>query len=200
MERAPVKLSPPFRPATPNDAAAMADFVNFAGEGMPLYLWTKMAEPGEDPWAVGRRRARREEGAFSYRNTLVVEEGGRVSAALIGYPLPDVPEPFDPASMPAMFVGLQELENLAPKTWYVNVVAAYPEHRGKGLGTRLLVLAENLARETRCDGLSIIVADTNVGARRLYERSGYREIARRPAVKEDWDGAASEWVLLVKAI
>jgi len=48
--------------------------------------------------------------------------------------------------------------------------------------------------------MSIIVADTNVGACRLYERSGYREIARRPAVKEDWDGAAKEWVLLVKPI
>jgi ribosomal protein S18 acetylase RimI-like enzyme len=195
-----MKLSPPFRPATRDDAAAMADLVNFAGEGMPLYLWTKTAEPGGDPWAVGQRRARREEGAFSYRNTVVVEEGGRVIAALIGYPLPDEPEPFDPASMPAMFVGLQELENLAPKTWYVNVVAAYPAHRGKGLGTKLLGLAEDLARETRRDGLSIIVADANVGARRLYERSGYSEIARRAAVKENWDGAANEWVLLVKRI
>jgi hypothetical protein len=46
--------------------------------------------------------------------------------------------------------------------------------------------------------LSVIVSDANVGARRLYERSGYREIARRPMVKEGWDNAGREWVLLVK--
>ena len=41
-----------------------------------------------------------------------------------------------------MFVPLQELENLAPGTWYVNVLAAYPEHRGQGYGTALLAVAE----------------------------------------------------------
>ena len=33
----------------------------------------------------------------------------------------------------AMFVPLQELENLAPGTWYVNVLAVRPEFRGLGL-------------------------------------------------------------------
>jgi hypothetical protein len=41
--------------------------------------------------------------------------------------------------MPAMFVPLQELENLAPGTWYVNVLAAYPEHRSQGHGTSCAV-------------------------------------------------------------
>lgn len=57
-----------FRPATKTDAAVLAKLVNYAGEGMPLYLWTKLAKDGEDPWNVGRARAAREEGAFSYRN------------------------------------------------------------------------------------------------------------------------------------
>jgi ribosomal protein S18 acetylase RimI-like enzyme len=157
-----------------------------------------MAEPGEDPWEVGRHRAQREEGSFSYRNAVVIENAGRVTAALIGYRLPDVPEPIDYAKMPAMFVGLQELENLAPKTWYVNVVAAYPEERGKGIGTRLLALAEDLARETGAAGMSIIVADANKKARRLYERVGYREAATRKTVKENWQTPTENWVLLLK--
>jgi hypothetical protein len=37
------------RPAVSTDAFALAEFVNMAGESMPLYLWTKMATPGEDP-------------------------------------------------------------------------------------------------------------------------------------------------------
>ena len=45
------------------------------------YVWTRIAGPGGDPWAVGRQRARRETGSFSYRNAVVVEQpAGRVAA------------------------------------------------------------------------------------------------------------------------
>lgn len=195
-----MELAPPFRRATPADAAEMADFVNMAGEGMPLYLWAKMAEPGEDPWEVGRRRAQRGGGGFSYRNAIMLDEAGRSVAGLIGYPLPDKPEPIDYAAMPKMFVGLQELENLAPGTWYVNVLATYPEHRGKSYGTRLLELAEEIAADMGSKGMSIIVADANFGARRLYERAGYREVDKRAMVKEAWENPGENWVLLTKML
>ncbi|HEX6015694.1 MAG TPA: GNAT family N-acetyltransferase [Geminicoccaceae bacterium] len=191
-------VEPPFRHATLGDAHALAELINFAGEGLPLYLWEQMAEPGETAWDVGRRRARREEGSFSYRNAIVAEEGGRVVACLIGYPLPHEPEPIDPARMPPMSVPLQELENLAPGTWYVNVLATYPEHRGLGHGTRLLRLAEGLAAGSGRAGLSIIVSDANTGARRLYRRCGYVKRASRPMVKDAWENAGTNWVLLVK--
>jgi ribosomal protein S18 acetylase RimI-like enzyme len=193
-----IEFRPPCRQATTADADTMAELVNMAGEGLPLYLWSRMADAGEDPWEVGRRRAAREEGSFSYKNTVVLEFGGRVAASLVGYPLPDAPEPIDTEKMPAMFVPMQELENLAPGTWYVNVLATYPEHRGKGYGATLLDVADRLAAEAGLRGLAIIVSDANVGARRLYTRSGYEEIASRPMVKEDWESPGANWVLLVK--
>jgi hypothetical protein len=36
-------------------------------------------------------------------------------------------------------------------------------------------------------GLSVIVSDRNHGARRLYERHGYRSRAQRLMVKEEWE-------------
>ena len=59
-----IHLEPPFRPASREDAPALAELVNMAGEDLPFYLWTGMAEAGEDPWCVGRRRALRETGSF----------------------------------------------------------------------------------------------------------------------------------------
>jgi ribosomal protein S18 acetylase RimI-like enzyme len=189
------------RTATLPDAGALAELVNFAGEGLPLYLWTKVAENGEDPWSVGRGRARREEGSFSYRNAVVIEEDGSVAACLIGYPLSDEPEAVDEAEMPPMFVPLQQLENLAPGTWYVNVLASYPKWRGKGFGAALLKYAEDLAVTAGTKkGMSVIIADNNTSARRLYERLGYRQVADRPMVKETWVSSGSAWVLLVKEI
>jgi ribosomal protein S18 acetylase RimI-like enzyme len=171
--------------------------VNYAGEGMPLYLWNKMTEPGETAWDVGIRRAAREEGSFSYRNAIMVECDGKAAGALIGYEIPDHPEPVV-RDMPEMFVPLQELENLAPGTWYVNVLAVLPEYRNLGLGSTLMQLADETGRSKGKQGTSVIVSDGNPGARRLYERFGYRERARRPMVKEGWENEGRNWVLLTK--
>jgi ribosomal protein S18 acetylase RimI-like enzyme len=173
--------------------------MNRAGEGMPLYLWGKMAGPGEGAWDVGRKRAAREEGSFSYRNATVIEHEGACAGCLIGYEVPGAPEPIGP-DMPAMFVPLQELENLAPATWYVNILAVLPRHRGLGLGTQLLARADETGRALGKRGMSVIVSDGNPGARRLYERCGYRVAATRAMVKEDWENEGGNWVLLAKAL
>jgi ribosomal protein S18 acetylase RimI-like enzyme len=191
-------LPAPFRAATRADAPALAELVNFASEGLALHVWSKLAAPDADAWQLGRERASRETGSFSYRNAVVAQAGGRTVAALLGYRLPDTPEPVDPNTLPPLFVPLQELENLVPGTWYVNVLAAYPAYRGKGYGTALLGLAGRLAQASGSRGLSIIVSDGNTGARRLYERRGYREAARRPMVESEWQGTGSNWLLLVK--
>lgn len=82
----------------------MAELVNFAGEGLPLYLWSRIAEPGQSPWDIGRQRAARESGGFSFRNTVVRKADGRAAAALIGYPLPDQPDLSVYDDLPPMFV------------------------------------------------------------------------------------------------
>ena len=73
-------LTPAIRPATQNDAPALADFVHYASEGLALRVWRKLAGPSGDAWAVGRERARRETGSFSYRNAFVLEADGAVAA------------------------------------------------------------------------------------------------------------------------
>ena len=186
-----------FRPAKVDDAAVLAELVNYAGEGMPLYLWSRMAEPGQAAWDVGRQRAEREEGSFSYRNATIIEHDGQCAGCLIGYEISDNPGPI-PEDMPTMFFPLQELENLAPGTWYINVLAVRPQFRRLGLGTKLLSLADETAEALGKPGLSVIVSDANIGARRLYDRCGYNESATRLMVKENWQNEGQNWVLLTK--
>lgn len=186
-----------FRPASREDAASLAEFVNYAGHGMPLYLWSKFAKEGEDPWEIGRARAAREQGSFSWRNATVIEQDGECAGCLIGYAILENPEPIAP-DMPAMFVPLQELENLAPATWYINVVGVHPRFRGLGLGSKLLALAEETARKAGLRATSLIVADSNRDARRLYLRHGMSERASRKVVKDDWQTDTENWILMVK--
>ncbi|MEM1383766.1 MAG: GNAT family N-acetyltransferase [Pseudomonadota bacterium] len=176
----------------------LAELVNYAGEGMPHYFWTQMATDGQDPWEVGRARQAAKTQDDSAQ-IVVFDHGAGAVAGLTGYPIPPVPSPIDD-DIPPIIRPLQELENLAPSTWYVNVLAAKPADRGKGAGSRLLALAEDIAAAEGLSEMSIIVADNNTGARRLYERIGYREKASRPMVKADWQSDGTAWVLLTKPL
>jgi len=46
--------------------------------------------------------------------------------------------------------------------------------------------------------MSLIVADNNIGAKRLYERCGYIEVDRRRMVKGDWQSSGRNWILMAK--
>ena len=138
------------------------------------------AAPGQSAWDVGRDRAAREEGSFSYRNATIIEHDGHCAGCLIGYEIPDNPGPI-PDEMPKMFVPLQELENFAPSTWYINVLAVRPQSRGLGLWALNFSVwrMTGLERLFRKQGLSVIVSDAN------KERGGSTSIVATARVAPD---------------
>src|SRR5215208_6599384 len=190
-ERGPIGLQPPLRRATRKDARALAELIEYAGDGIPGYLWSQSVKEGQPPIEVGIERVLREEANFSYRNAVVVEVDSRVAAMMLAYRLPEHSD-VNLDELPDLLRPLEELELKVPGTFYINILAAYPEYRGLGLGTSLLEAAHMLASEAGCNELSLEVFEQNVGALRLYERHGYREIARLPAVPHPvypYDGA-----------
>jgi ribosomal protein S18 acetylase RimI-like enzyme len=192
-------IQPPFRRATSDDAGTLAEFVELASEGLAVYLWSKFAGTSLNPWNIGHERVRSETGGLSYRNAVIAEVAGRPAAGLISYPLPDQPESIS-NKLPAILVPLHELMNLAVGTWYIHVLAAYPEHRGRGQGSALLTLADRLAASAGKSGLSLVVSDRNLRARRLYENWGYQQAAQLEMVKEQWRHPGVHWILLRKEL
>lgn len=186
------------REAKASDAADLVRFINMAADDLPLHFWRKSVGPDGDPWAYGAERAARDAGNFSYTNAWLAEVEGEVAACLLGYPADD-PAPIA-ADTPALFVPLLELEAMAPGAWYLNVLATYAAHRGKGAGSALLAQAEAVARTRGFTTISLIAEDTHQDALRLYRAKGFTEIARRPLVKGDWQVDASEWILFTKAV
>ena len=190
-------LAPPFRFARVEDAPALADLIHEASHGISLAFWRMSAKQGEDPWTLGRARQAARVAAGT--STIVVaDEGQGAVAGLTGYSLGPEPTPLD--DLPPLFVPLIELENEAPGTWYINVLATLPQARRRGLASGLLAIAEAAARAEGCRALSLIVADANTDARRLYARAGFTEAARRPIVKEGWVGEGTDWLLLLKPL
>lgn len=195
-------VSPEIRPATPADAASMAVLVDIAGYGLPAWIWSAAVARGDasSVLEVGRSRALREQGSFSYRNAFIAELDGNVAGMLTGYRQPDTMTIDDLAEVDPVLRPLFALEALAPGTWYVNVLATFAEYRSKGVGAALLAQAETLARQTNASGLSVIFEDDNLGGRQLYERTGFKEVASRPFVAFPGCRPAHAWILMAKTL
>jgi ribosomal protein S18 acetylase RimI-like enzyme len=193
-------LAPTYRPAAKADASALAVLVDIAGEGLPAQLWSTLKAPGQSILEVGRERAAREEGGFSYRNAIVAEAGGEIAACLVGYRLDDPYDLGNLAEVPQLVRPLVLLEAKAPGSWYVNVLATFPEFRRQGIGMALLAIAEQKARESGAGALSVIVAGNNERAARLYRRTGFAVAAREPEFPFPDYTHAVEWILLIKRL
>lgn len=181
------------RPARRGDATDLARLGNLAGAGLPAHLWQRTAAPGQDPFEIGVQRAERDNAEFSWRNAAMAEVDGVVAGAVVSYPLAAEPVPVD--DLPPLFRPLQELENAAGGSQYVNIIAVYPAFRRRGIGWRLL---EEAARRAGPRRLSLVVADRNATARQLYDAFGFRVAGERPMVKEDWESPSTSWVLMVR--
>jgi ribosomal protein S18 acetylase RimI-like enzyme len=189
-----------FRPAAKADASALAVLVDIAGEGLPAHLWSTLKAPGQSILEIGRDRAARETGGFSYRNAVVAEIEGEIAACMVGYRLDD---PYDVGSLeeiPPLVRPLVLLEAKAPGSWYVNVLATFPEFRRQGLGMALLGIAEGKARGEGAHALSVIVASANEPAARLYRRAEFATSASEPMVMYPGCLHVGDWNLMTKRI
>ena len=167
------------RPARIDDCGDIAELFLISSDGMAEYIWGQMDMPGLGLAEIGACRYAREGVAFSYQNCLVAEQGGSMIGMVHGYEMegrnPAAAEDVDPVLQP-----YSELED--PGSLYISGLARYPEHRGRGVGTRLMVAAEARARALGLPRLSLICIEANIGAMRLYQSLGFGEAARRAIV------------------
>lgn len=188
------------RDATPQDAEDLARLIDLAGAGLPLYIWDGLRGADQTPLQFGALRAARDEGSFSYRNAMVAEREGTVAGMVLGYRQPDPYEVGDLGDVPEVVRPLVQLEAEAPGSWYVNALATYEKFRGRGIAFALLEHCETRAAKTGAFGLSLIVASENAGAKRLYERAGYRVVGSRPVIPYPGGTHGGEWLLMLKEI
>jgi ribosomal protein S18 acetylase RimI-like enzyme len=166
------------RQARREDSRTIAELFLISSDGLAEYIWRKVAEPGETPLDAGARRYARDGVAFSYQNCILAETAGGVVGMAHGFPMdadPAAAPETDPVLRP--YADLEDFGSL-----YIAGIALFPEHRGRGIGSRLMAAVEDRARAMHRPRLSLICFERNQGAMRWYGRLGFRELARRPLV------------------
>lgn len=183
------------RPAEKSDCRSIAELTHISSDGVSNYIWSQFADQGEDLLDIGQHRYERENADFSYQNCSIVEIDNKVAGMLIAFPMYTGEEEkgsgCDPVLAP--YSRLEEDDS-----YYVSGVALFPKYRGQGIGTHLLVFAENKALENGRKKLSLIVFDQNEGAKRLYQRHGYQITAREAIVPHKLIKYTGDALLMVK--
>ena len=186
-------------PASPNEADDLARLAVLASDGLTLATWADIAAEDQTPIQIGAARAARTEGSFSYRNADIAMQNRNVIAAIISYPMTNQAEVITLADVPPVFRPLVALEARATPSWYINILATYPDARGQGAATALIEDVEARAKLAGFAQLSLIVGNNN-SARRLYGSLGFSEAAREAVVQGDTPERDTHWILIKKSI
>lgn len=182
------------RSAAPKDTEKLLSLIDIASGGFVYSLFANTAPTGMPVEEYIVERMGNPEAGLSYSKLWVAEIDGSMAGFIALDQTPEEAEPIDPDA-PEMFRPLTELENEAPGCCLINLVATFPEFRGRRAGLALMEFAET-RRGT--SGLCLTVGDTNVAAQEFYRSLGYRIVSRRPVIKGDWETPYSQWLLMVK--
>ena len=190
-----------FRAATRDDCYWIAKLFRISSGGVAEYVWSTLAPqyPGLRPLEIGARRYASEEGAFSYKNCIVAEVSGEVVGMLHAYPMEDEAEQEEPREpMDPVLEPYSRLE--IPGSYYISSMAVFSAHRGVRLGTEMLRIAKEKARQSGCPEVSLLVFEQNEGAVKLYERNGFRVIDRASVVPHELIRYTSEVLLMTASV
>jgi ribosomal protein S18 acetylase RimI-like enzyme len=198
-----MNLGVTFRQAHKDDARSIAELIAVSSDGVALIEWNEEAEKhaGASALDIGTQMYTEEHGDYSYRNAVIAETEGQVIGMLLSFPMeehqgePPIAPPFDGSDVFAPYKYLEE-----PNSWYICGVALFPEYRGQGIGSKLLDIAREQAREHSFSKLSLVAFEQNVGSVRLYKRHGYYIADRAPIVAHPLIHYTSDALLMVASV
>lgn len=118
-----------------------------------------------------------EENQYSYDNTLVYEENGKIIGSITGYDgskLDELRTPFlDHLLDNFGFEQIPENET-EDGEFYLDTVSVSINHQGKGIGRKLIEAMIQHAKEKGFDKVGLLVNLENPSAKKLYERIGFK--------------------------
>ena len=193
------------RDAVADDAPALAEVCVMAAHGV-MELFYEGLVPGKSvtDCVIERRILVPESFASVSRWRVAVDGAGTFLGALNSLPhqaLMDAPDdPLLDETRLRPIAGLLDLEAAAPESYYVNIIAVYPQFRGWGAGLALMREAERLARLENFRTMSLCTFDAADGPLAFYRRLGFDVQATRPIEPHPAIAVVGNFVLMAREL
>ena len=165
------------RPAIPSDAPQLARLTILAmGD-----LADKFVNEPSDKMPLFEHFAGLKNNQYSYENMLVWDDGGLQGMinCYNGADLRALRTPFLEYISSNYNVIVQPENETQPGEYYIDCLAVYPEHQGKGIARKLIAGLANYAAKKNFGKLGLLVKTDNTAAIRLYTRLNFKVVDDR---------------------
>jgi ribosomal protein S18 acetylase RimI-like enzyme len=168
-----------YRSGRKEDCHKLAEFVYIASDGVVEFLFRDLID-GVSPVQMVARNLGKDRGYYTFKNTIVAEQGSSVVGASFYYPasehvISDEMRNFLPADRLAHLQHV--LNGRVENSLYVDTLCVDENYRGNGIGADLIALTQKKAIELGYDALSLIALADNTNAHRLYFRCGFEIVS-----------------------
>ena len=191
------------RDGAANDAADLAGLAMMAGHGL-LDIFYGGLIPGKSTLEiVAERRILWPGGFCEARNWRVIEDAGhRLLGGLNSFPhdlfVTASADPLLSWDRLATVASLSELEAAATGTYYVNMIAVFPERRRGGAGAALMAEAERLARLNGFRRMMLSTYEADVRLVNFYRGQGFQIHATKAIAPHPLLDHSGNWALMVR--
>jgi ribosomal protein S18 acetylase RimI-like enzyme len=167
-----------YRNGRKEDCTVLASLVNKASEGIIEYLFHDLI-PGMTPVQMVAHNLSAEDSFYSYKNTFVAEFNQNPIGVSLSYPssfhqITEEMKNFLPEDRLEHFKSFYA--SRVEDSLFLNALCVDGQFQGNGIGTRLISLTQQKARENGFNALSLMVLADNTGAQRLYARCGFKTV------------------------
>jgi ribosomal protein S18 acetylase RimI-like enzyme len=168
-----------YRAGRKDDCLKLAELVNIASDGVVEFLFHDLV-PGSSPIEVVAHNLQNDTGYYTYKNTIVAEQGSAVIGVSFYYPaqyhvISDEMRSFLPADR------LEHLKHIlsgrVDNSLYIDTLCVDENFRASGIGGELISLTKQKAGEQGFNSLSLIALADNTDAHRFYYRSGFEIVS-----------------------
>ena len=200
------------RSATIEHCPTAARLMQIASDGVCDYIWSLQQNefPELSLLEIGAKRYAKDEGNFSYRNCTLAciqdnQAQEQIQGMMMAFAIPSQASdaPSSESETEETFPGMEVLAPYSleqPNSWYICALAVFPHYRQQGVGTQLLDVAFEQARERGLPAVSLLCFEQNVGALRLYQRYGFKTIDHAPVVPHPLIHHTGNVLLMTKSV
>lgn len=182
-----------YRPAFKTDARRIAELYSIAADGISDYIWSKLAEPSQNPLDIGQQRFERKNTAFSFENSTVAQIDNEIAAGLLAFEIQEDTDYVEEDPVLKPYWLLEEANS-----FYIAGITVDERWRKLGIAKTLMLMAEEKCKQIKLNKLSLIVFEENSIAHDFYLRLGYKEVMRKAIVPHPMIHCAGDALLLVK--